>query len=102
MRGGATVMGDNNFNMNNQGLVLGFGSYIVGSENFGITSGIRITQYLGDLLSDEGRNNLLFSYKQYDSYKPYKALFVELILEANFDFAYMAKASCGRKKILFF
>ena len=96
------IMGANNFNLNNQGLVLGFGSYIVGTENFGITSGIRITHYLSDLLSEEGKNNLLFSSKQYDSYTPSKALFIELVLEANFDFAYMAKASCGRKKILFF
>lgn len=93
---------DNHFNLMNKGLILGFGNYIMGTESFGITAGMRITQYFDDFISSKGQTVFLPTLTQYETYKASRPLFIELIFEANFDFAYVAKAKCGRKKLMFF
>ena len=89
-------------NLRNKGLILGFGNYVMGTESFGITAGLRITQYFDDLISSKGQLKNLPTLTNYETYKGSKPLFIEFILEANFDFAYVAKAKCGRKKLMFF
>lgn len=89
-------------NIRNKGLILGFGNYVMGTESFGITAGLRMSQYFDDLISTQGQLKNLPTLTKYDNYKGSKPLFIEFILEANFDFAYVAKAKCGRRKLMFF
>lgn len=93
---------ESHVNLKNKGVILGFGNYIMGTESFGITAGLRITHYLDDLIATKGQLINLPTYTKYDTYKASRPLFIEFILEANFDFAYVAKAKCGRKKLMFF
>lgn len=84
------------------GVAIGFGAYFIGTENFGVTGGLRISYMTTDLFSPNGINA---GYPTGTKYSPYKAshpLFVQLIFEANLDFAYLGRASCGRTKMLLF
>ena len=84
------------------GVSVGFGAYFMGAGNFGITGGVRISYMASDLFSANGQ---AAGYPTGTTYSPYKAshpLYVQLIFEANLDFAYMARASCGRTKLLMF
>ena len=101
-RADASAFNESYINKRNKGLILGFGNYIAGTESFGITGGIRITHYLDDLISPEGILNNQPTLTKYEEYKGSRPLFIELVFEANFDFAYVAKAKCGRKKLMFF
>ena len=40
--------------------------------------------------------------KAYDAYKGTFPVTLQLVFEANLDFAYLAKAQCGRRKLLTF
>ncbi|MCT4580528.1 MAG: hypothetical protein N4A35_03850 [Flavobacteriales bacterium] len=93
---------DSHVNLMNKGLILGFGNYVMGTESFGITAGMRITQYFDDFISPKGQTALLPTLTKYETYTASRPLFIELMFEANFDFAYVAKAKCGRKKLMFF
>jgi hypothetical protein len=101
-RANAPQLNTNDINTMNKGVILGFGNYLAGTDNFGITGGIRITHYLDDLISPNGITRNQPTLKKYEDYGGSRPLFIELIFEANFDFAYVAKASCGRKKLMFF
>jgi hypothetical protein len=83
--------------------VFGFGSYFIGTENFGITLGARFNYGLSDLISDKGQ---VFHYPANTPYPTYTAshpLYAQLVVEANYDFAYLAKAKCSnKKKVIFF
>lgn len=80
------------------GLAFGFGGYLVGTENFGITMGARFTYSFGDSFADDGMN--FPAMKTYTSYTPSHPITAMLIMEANLDFAYMAKAKCKNKRKL--
>ncbi len=84
------------------GIALGFGAYFMGTDNFGITGGVRISYMASDLISEAGKSNNYPTGKPYDTYKATHPLLVQLVFEANLDFAYLAKANCGRRKILMF
>jgi hypothetical protein len=76
----------------------------MGTDNFGITAGVRMSYMFSDLISPNGQ---LLNYPQgpnvvVDSYAPSHPLYVQLIFEANFDLAYMARANCGRTKLMMF
>ena len=92
----------NDFTKTETNLVAGFGAYLLGSENFGITTGIRISYGLNDLISLAGQNKNLPTFKQYESYSASHPLSIIFIIEANFDFAYVAKAQCSRRKLILF
>jgi hypothetical protein len=94
-------------------IVLGFGSYLIGTENFGMTTGIRLSYSFSDLVRDNGQssnfptNNSVFSTssltlvdRTYTSYAPTHILTAMFVMELNFDFAYMAKAKCSNKRKL--
>ncbi len=90
------------FNSQLKGMTLGFGSYMVGTENFGITAGARFSYMFDDLISIAGQNENLPTLTSYSTYKSSNPIVVQLVFEANFDFAYLAKAQCGRRKLLLF
>ena len=85
-------------------VVLGFGSYMMGSDNFGITLGARIKYALTDVIGADGQAlNYPATLLPDLEYAPSHPLVAELVLEFNYDLGYLAKANCGkRQKILFF
>lgn len=85
-------------NSGQMGLTFGFGGYFVGTENFGITMGVRFNYAIGDAFKDDGFN--IPAFKTYDAYTAGHPLSVMLVLEANLDFAFMAKAKCSNKRKL--
>lgn len=82
------------------GLAFGFGGYVMGTENFGITMGVRFHYALGDAFKNDGTGYQFPTFNKYDTYKASHPLTVQLMLEANLDFAYMAKAKCKNKRKL--
>ena len=90
------------FNKTQLNVVAGFGAYLLGSENFGITTGIRISYGIKDIFSENGKSINLPTLKQYDTYSASHPLSILFVLEANFDFAYVAKAQCSRRKLILF
>ena len=55
-----------------------------------------------DIFSENGKSINLPTLKQYDSYSASHPLSILFVLEANFDFAYVAKAQCSRRKLILF
>ena len=92
----------NYLNNNIFGITVGFGGYMMGTENFGITAGARLGLGLSDLISNEGKIANMPALKSYEAYKETFPVTLELVFEANLDFAYLAKAQCGRRKLLTF
>jgi hypothetical protein len=84
------------------GFTIGFGAYFLGTDNFGITSGVRVTYLATDLISNNGINLNYPTGKSYGSYAASHPLLIQLVFEANLDFAYMARANCGKRKLLMF
>lgn len=84
------------------GMVFGFGGYIMGTENFGITMGVRLNFNFTDLIGDAGQaSNVNYpTYKTYTSYTQTKVMTAMFVMEANLDFAFMAKAKCKNKRKL--
>ncbi len=80
------------------GMSFGFGGYVIGTDNFGITMGVRFTYDISDAFTED-RNNFP-AFKTYSSYTPSHPLTAMFVLEANLDFAYMAKAKCKNKRKL--
>jgi hypothetical protein len=81
------------------GITFGFGGYFIGTENFGITMGIRINYAIADAVKDDGVTNFP-AFKTYDTYTATHPLTAMLVMEMNLDFAYMAKAKCSNKRKL--
>lgn len=96
------------------GLSVGFGAYFLGTDNFGITGGLRISYLFSDLINNSNSpeqgypfgqhyvNNSTFTGSQAPTSSTSHPLLVQLVFEANLDFAYMARANCGRRKLLMF
>jgi hypothetical protein len=84
------------------GFTVGFGAYFMGTDNFGITSGLRVTYMATDLISNNGINLNYPTGKSYSSYAASHPLLIQIVFEANLDFAYMARANCGKRKLLMF
>lgn len=92
-----------NWNKTNYGVVFGFGAYMFGTENFGITMGARFNYIVSDAISQIGQSNNFPTNKSYETYTashPFSAMF---IMEFNYDLGYLAKANCSkRRKIVLF
>lgn len=96
------------------GLSFGFGAYFLGSDNFGVTGGLRISYLLSDLINNNQQVNQGYPFGEHyvmnSGYNGTAAptssashpLLVQLVFEANLDFAYLARANCGRTKLLMF
>jgi len=80
------------------GITFGFGGYVIGTQNFGITMGFRINYTASDAGKDDGFNFPAF--KTYETYTGTHPLTLMLVMEANLDFAFMAKAKCSNKRKL--
>lgn len=114
LSGTDTNFGMDDINQLQYGLSIGFGAYFLGTENFGITGGVRISYMASDLINNSnapdqgypfGQHYLTYSSisgSQAPSSSATHPLFFQLVFEANLDFAYMAKANCGRRKLLMF
>lgn len=85
-------------------MVLGFGSYFMGTENFGITLGARFSYTFNDLISPKGQTlGYPSTGTTYPSYSPSHPFTAMLIAEANLDFAYVVRAKCKSKtKLIIF
>lgn len=85
-------------------LVFGFGAFMLGSDNVGITFGARFRYTLNDIISSDGKAaNYPATQVTYESYRGSHPLVAELVIELNWDLGYMAKANCGqRRKFLMF
>ena len=91
------------FNKFQAGAVLGFGSYMMGTENLGVTLGARFRYMFTDLISDMGQVRGYPSETSYSTYTPSRAFSAVLVLEINYDLGYLASAKCGKRtKLLMF
>lgn len=81
-------------------ILFGFGSYFLGTENFGLTIGARFTYSLNDIISNKGKTSHYPANTPWEGYKQSHPLTAVLVMEMNFDFAYMAKAKCSNKRKL--
>jgi hypothetical protein len=105
------------FTPNFTSVVFGFGSYLIGTENFGLTTGVRLGYSFSDLVAESGQPHSFpansSSYPEspsgnggslvdrtYGSYTPTRLLTAMFVMEMNLDFAYMAKAKCSNKRKL--
>ena len=84
--------------------VVGFGGYLMGWENFGISTGFRISYTLADIVGNEApADTYTYTARNYNSYKSSNPLVFVFVLEFNYDLGYMAKSPCtGRRSFLFF
>lgn len=84
-------------------MILGFGGFVVGTENLGVTLGIRLAYTINDIVSKEGQLINFPSITSYSSYKPGNPFSALLVMEINYDLGYLASAKCGKKtKFLMF
>lgn len=81
-------------------LAVGFGGYIFGTDNFGITAGFRINYTLNDIASEAGRDKNFPMLTPGDP-DPTHNLGVIFMLEANYDFGYLVSSRCGKRNKLF-
>ncbi|HOI88274.1 MAG TPA: outer membrane beta-barrel protein [Lentimicrobium sp.] len=86
---------------NNLGLALGFGGYIVGTDNFGVTSGLRFNYMFSDLASTEGRDVNFPVLKPSAKSDPTHNIGIFFVIEMNFDFGYLVSPTCGQRGKLF-
>ncbi|HYG49991.1 MAG TPA: outer membrane beta-barrel protein [Flavobacteriales bacterium] len=98
---GVTPAQDNyaGFMQSHVGFTFGFGGYFIGTENFGITMGFRANYAITDAVKDDGVTNFP-AFEKFDSYTATHPLTLMLVMEANLDFAFMAKAKCSNKRKL--
>ena len=85
------------------GLVLGFGSYVWGHNNFGISAGLRVRYDLDDAFKDETKYEYSPNYgTDLAVIGPTNPFSVMLNIEFNFDLGfYMAKSPCnGRRSLI--
>jgi hypothetical protein len=82
-------------------LVLGFGGYIFGTDNLGISLGFRATYSLNDLISSVGQQNNFPSINKYTSYKTSNPLTAMMIIGLDYDLGYFATSKCKKRKTRF-
>ena len=93
----------NNWNKNGYGVAMGFGAYLICSENFGVTFGARFNYMISDAISTLGQSNNFPANKNYDSYKASHPFSAMIVMEMNYDLGYLASAKCSkRRKIILF
>lgn len=97
------------YNQNYWSMVFGFGGYLWGTDNFGISTGLRFVYTFQDVLTTDeiasyDGNSYMNNARGYDSYQKTTPLSVFFVLEANYDLGFIiAKNECtGRRKFLFY
>lgn len=113
------VPSDNNvknyFSKTNLGAVIGFGSFMLGTDNTYLILGFRVHYGLQDILSEDGGKDLNTYYPvnnqeletfepgfQFENYKPTNPLSAIVYLEVNYDLAYLTRSECKRTALKFF
>jgi len=81
--------------------VMGFGGYLIGTENFSVSLGCRFSYTLNDIISEKGKQINFPALTKYDSYKSSNPLSVLMIVELNYDLGYLATSKCKKKKTRF-
>ncbi len=81
-------------------LVVGFGGYIVGTDNFGISTGIRLAYNLTDIATETGRGLNFPMLVDHDP-NPTRNLSAMFVIEMNYDFGYLVSPTCGKRGKLF-
>ncbi len=81
-------------------IAAGFGGYIFGTDNFGVTMGFRVNYTISDIASEAGRS-INFPMLVDKSPDPLRNLGIMFVFEANYDFGYLVSSSCGERKKLF-
>ncbi len=85
--------------------VVGFGSYLGGSDLFSMQIGLRLYYQFGDMINEDGQALDLPppAYIDYDTYKQTNLISAQLHLEFNYAFGRFAKESChDRWKLILF
>jgi len=83
--------------------VLGFGTYIAGSDVFTIQAGIRLHYQFGDMVNDAGADIGYPVGEIYDTYKKTYLIMAQAHIEFNYAFGRFAKESCrDRWKLILF
>ena len=92
-----------NWAKNGYGISMGFGAYMIGTENFGVTFGARFNYMISDALSATGQYYNYPTNKTYESYKASHPFSAMVVMEMNYDLGYLAQGKCSkRRKILLF
>ena len=81
--------------------VIGFGTFLAGTDNFRVVLGFRFSYVLNDIISSTGQQINFPSITKYDSYKPSNPFSAMLVAELNFDLGYFTKSKCSKKKTAF-
>jgi hypothetical protein len=104
-----------NFTKTNLGAIVGFGSFMLGTQNTYLVLGFRVHYGLQDLISKKGGKDLNSYYPinngelesfepgfQFDEYKVTNPLSAVVYLEVNYDLAYLTRSNCKRTALKFF
>lgn len=81
--------------------VMGFGGYLMGTENFRVTIGLRFSYALNDIISEKGKQTDFPSIAKYESYQPSNPLTAMVVIELDLDVGYFTKTKCKKKKTSF-
>ena len=105
----STIDNSSYFKSNYWSAVFGFGGYLYGAGNLGVSSGLRFVYALQDIDNQDGAGSYeADSYHgkmlSYDEYTPTSPLSVFFVLEINYDLGFIiARNECtGRRKFLFY
>lgn len=88
-------------NKSNFSIAAGFGGYVFGTDNFGVTTGLRINYILNDMATETGKNINFPMLTPADKSDPTHNLAVMFIVEVNYDFGYLVSSRCGQRSKLF-
>lgn len=88
-------------NESNFGIAMGFGGYIFGTDNFGVSTGIRFNYMFNDLASSDARDANFPIFIPKESTNPTNNLGVIFMIELNYDFGYLVSPRCGTRGKLF-
>jgi hypothetical protein len=81
--------------------VVGFGGYILGSDDFRLILGFRASYAFTDVLSSAGRQSSFPSTTHYTNYKAINPVTGMMLMELNFDVGYFARSRCKKRKLSF-
>ena len=85
----------------NFGMAIGFGGYIFGTDNFGVTTGFRINYMINDMATEEGNTANFPILKPVGKFNATHNLGVLFVIEMNYDFGYLVSSNCGQRSKLF-
>ncbi len=84
--------------------VVGFGGYLMGTDDFGVSFGVRVAYCFNDIISSTGQLNNFPSVVKYPTYKPSNPVSAMFVLSFDYDLFYIAHSGGNHKrsKILMF